>query len=180
MQTLQEKLIRAREGDKSAENEIFQYLLVRFKLFAGHKIRDEEDAGEIAQQACITVLEKLKTEKFTKGFEAWAHGVLRMGIKNYFYRMHSAYKKKKQVSSAEDIQSAPDRAGSPDIEIVLTECLEKIIAVNPRYARILNLSYQGYKTDEICRKLNINANNFYVILNRARSLLWTCLQKGEI
>lgn len=180
MQTLQEKLILAREGNKSAENEIFQYLLVRFNVLARHKIRDVEDAGEIAQQACITVLEKLKTEKFTKSFEAWAHGVLRMGIKNYFYRMHSADKKNIRVSQAEDMPAAPGPASNPDIEIALSECLEKIIAVNPRYARILNLSYQGYKTREICRKLDINANNFYVILNRARSLLWTCLQKGEI
>ena len=59
-------------------------------------------------------------------------------------------------------------------------CLERVGQSNRRYARILNLYYQGYTTDEVCLRLGINANHSYVALWRARSLLEICLEKGDI
>jgi DNA-directed RNA polymerase specialized sigma24 family protein len=49
-----------------------------------------------------------------------------------------------------------------------------------RYARALNLIHKGFKVPEICRKLNVNANHFYVILKRGRSMLKVCLETGRI
>ncbi|NIO21904.1 MAG: hypothetical protein GTN76_14535, partial [Candidatus Aenigmarchaeota archaeon] len=79
---MDELLSKAREGDEKAERELFQYLFVRFKALAKRRI-GEGEAEDIAQEACLTVLEKYKTQTFTKGFETWAYGVLKMKIGNY-------------------------------------------------------------------------------------------------
>lgn len=175
---LNDLLVRARDGDSEAEDMIFRYLLVRFRHFAARRIGDGHAAEDISQTACITVLEKYKAESFTVEFGAWAYGVLRLTMKKYLYQLTQA-KNKSAVSMTEDVlykQEAP--AGESDIEAQLVGCLMKVASSNRRYARVLNLSYQGYGTGEICRRLNINRDHLYVLLNRARTMLWQCLQKG--
>ena len=83
---MKQLLERALVGDKEAEKELFQYLFVRFKLFAKQKGRGVQDAEDIAQEACVTILEKYKSQSFTAGFEAWAYGVLRMKIGNFLQK----------------------------------------------------------------------------------------------
>lgn len=173
-------LARAREGDKSAEKQLLEYLFVRFRLFAKHRVREDEEAEDIAQEACITVSEKYKTETFTEGFQAWAYGVLKMKIGNH---LQSAAAKRDRIISQSAINGAggmSSLSSDPDLRRRLFDCLRKILRVNRRYARVLNLVYQGYKTDEICQKLKLSRNNFYVILNRGRSMLRTCLKTGEV
>ena len=176
---INELLPRAIDGDKDAENEIFRILSVRFRLFARQKIGDREAADDIAQKACVICLEKYKNETFSVGFDAWAYGVLRMGLKSYFHGIVDERKKTADIYSG-DAPSLPAPVDiDPSIESRLIECLEKIIPVNTRYARVINLVYQGYNADEICMKLGVSKNNYYVILNRARSLLWKCLEEGK-
>lgn len=172
-------LTRAKEGDEKAENDLFQYLFVRFKTLAKRRIRGEA-AEDIAQEACLTVLKKYKTETFTKGFETWAYGVLRMKIGNYLQGRR--FKQKRFVPEPEIQQTTKIASPEPDyiLKKVLIDCLKKIMKRNPRYARVLNLVHQGYKTDEICQRLQIRPNNFYVILSRGRRMLRTCLETGRI
>jgi RNA polymerase sigma factor (sigma-70 family) len=173
-------LARAREGDKSAEKQLFEYLFVRFRLFAKHRVRQDEEAEDIAQEACITVLEKYKTETFTEGFEAWAYGVLKMKIGNHL-QIKAARQGKIVSQSVTNVDAGMFSPSSdPDFRRQLFNCLKKILKANRRYARALNLVYQGYKTDEICRKLKISRSNFYVTLNRGRSMLRICLETGEV
>lgn len=171
-------LKKAMGGDKKAENEIFQKLSVSFRLIAGHKIKDRNIAEEIAQKACITVLEKYKNESFSVSFEAWAYGVLRMHMRNYF-SSHTASKARIIPQDDLDIKVHSDHPVESDLEERLLTCLGKILRTNLNYARALNLVYQGYKTEEICDKLNINRDYLYVILNRARAMLLSCLNEGE-
>ncbi len=172
-------LAKVKTGDQTAEKQIFEILLVRFELLAKRTVRDEESAKDIAQDACATVLEKYKTEEFTTGFEAWAHGVLRMKIGNHIQRMKA---QRQRLSTRSDIESTCGSTDSIDFDLKsrLLTCLKEILEVNSRYARVLNLSYQGYKTDEICQRLGISPGHFYVVLNRGRSLLRLCLDKGEV
>ncbi len=168
----------ARAGDSEAEDRIFRYLLVRFRHFSARKVGDKHAVEDISQTACITVLEKYRTESFAVEFGAWAYGVLRLTMKKYLYQLAQA-KNKSAVSITEDVlykREAP--AAESNIEASLVGCLMKVARTNRRYARVLNLSYQGYATGEICRKLDINRDHLYVLLNRARSMLWQCLQ-GE-
>jgi DNA-directed RNA polymerase specialized sigma24 family protein len=166
---------RAKRGDKSAEQEIFAQLHDRFSLLARRKISDREAACDVAQKACLTVLEKYKMETFTVGFEAWAYGVLLMNIRSYYHAVSSDRPATVSLSAEEVAHLSPSPAVDPSVESRLLECLRKLVIHNRRYARVLNLSYQGYLVPEICEKLNVSANALYVLLNRARSALWTCL-----
>jgi RNA polymerase sigma factor (sigma-70 family) len=168
-------------GDKSAEKQIYEFLFLRFTALAKRRITEKQDAEDLAQEACMTVLQKYRDETFIKGFEAWTYGILRMKIGNYLQK-----KKVRENTIASDFQTDRDsRLSSPepdyDLRLNLADCLKKIIRGGfVRYARALNLIHKGFKVPEICQKLNVNANHFYVILKRGRSMLKVCLETGRI
>ena len=135
-------LTRARGGDEEAEKALFHYLVVRFRLLAKRRI-GVEDSEDIAQEACLTVLEKYKNETFTSGFEAWTYGVLKMKIGNYI--QGTLHKRKHSVPVADSHPKLQTESGEPahDLKIALILCLRKITKQNPLYARVLNFVHQG-------------------------------------
>jgi RNA polymerase sigma factor (sigma-70 family) len=154
-------------------------LFVRFQHFVKRRI-GIEDAEDLAQEACLTILQKYKTETFKIGFEAWAYGVLKMKIGNY---IQGPLKKQKRLVAEPETRTfmkSEPRASLSDLKRQLLGCLKKIIKVNPTYARALNFVHQGFKTGEICRKLGVTTNHFYVILKRGRHMLETCLKTGRV
>lgn len=171
---------RAREGDKQAEQELFQFLAARFRVVVRQYVRGEEDAKDIAQEACMTVLQKYKAESFTVSFDAWAYGILRNKIKRSLqlakYRREQPMHDNGEISRAR-FSSAND---NPDLKLRLRECMRQTVRVHPEYARVLNLTYQGYSTAEICERVKVTLNNLYSILSRARRLLRFCLETGSI
>ena len=170
-------LTLVKQGDKSAQKQLFDYLRVRFVLLAKRRI-GEEHCEDIAQEACITVLEKLKTEAPEDMFEAWAYKVLRNKIGNYL--QSSSLRKKKMVNTEHiDYLEKPAMADlDPVFKRRLMDCLKKLIKSNRRYARVLNFAHQGYDTDEICQRMAIKSNHLYVTLNRGRKMLNDCLNGG--
>jgi RNA polymerase sigma factor (sigma-70 family) len=168
----------ARTGDADAEERLFEYLSARLRLFVLQRVRNEQDCEEIVQEALRTILEKYKDIEFQKSFAAWAYRVLENKILAHFKAKRLEEKKLAHVTG----HMGQRRSANPDatLETKLLECLHKLGDVNRRYARILNLHYQGYTVTEICEKLNLTHTNLYTILSRARSLLLTCLEKGDI
>lgn len=169
-------LARARQGDPDAEQHLFHHLSVRFRLLTARRIRDPQAAEDVAQEACVTVLRKYREETFRVSFEAWAWGVVNMHIKNHLHRM-SVRRERNVEERVRDREAAS--VVDPEVHRRLLDCLRKVSRVNRRYARILNLIHQGYSTDEICRRLEMNRNSLYVTLHRARNLLRRCLDSGD-
>jgi RNA polymerase sigma factor (sigma-70 family) len=175
---LEQLLVRARAGDRTAEQEMFEYLLARFTYLAQRRISAEE-ARDVAQDACLTVLEKYRTEAPQERFLPWAYEVLRNKIGNYY--QHQKVQKRVMADLPPDSPAqSPDRAEA-DLEtrLRLILCMKRLVKAYPRFARILNLIYQGYTTDEICERMRLTANNLYVSLTRSRKLLNNCLEKGD-
>jgi len=171
---MDELVEKAKAGDESAEKEIFDYLFVRFKYLAKRRIGNE-DYEDLAQEACVTVLEKYKTEEFTVNFTAWAYGVLKMKIGNW---LQAKQRMSGKITSYDEAYAIADNSEiSADLRRYLIKCIKKIAGLFSRYARVMVLSYQGYNTDEICERVKISPNNYYVTLNRGRSLLKDCLVK---
>jgi RNA polymerase sigma factor (sigma-70 family) len=173
---LDQLLTRAKAGDKMTEEELFGYLFVRFRTIAKRRI-GEQDAEDVAQEACLTVLEKYKTATYARGFAAWAYEILRNKIGNYWRKKGKGMKPKHEIHEATDTS-----VKNPDshLKMKLLKCLRQLVKESQDYARVLNLSYQGYTTKEICQRLGIKPNNCYVILYRARHWLKTCLERGVI
>ena len=170
--------LAAQKGDKSSEQQLFNKLSVRFHHFLNHKVSSNEDIEDIIQTALLTIAREYKNIEITRSFSSWAYKVLINVYLNYYKKRQ--FHKGKQVSLI-DYNAVPGGwTADPHFEKVLIDCLRKICAGNNRYARILNFFYQGFGTEEVCRKLKISSANAYVILGRARSLLKTCLEKGDI
>lgn len=171
---MQELLTKALNGDHAAQKQIFEYLRVRFHLLAKRRIGNA-DAEDIAQDACITVWEKYQNAPGPADFEAWAYQILRNKIGNYMQSRAVRQKTHATVESIEEFEGLQRLDVSPVLKQNLIRCLEKLMKVNIKYARVLNLVHQGYKTDEICQRLKVKQNHFYVLLNRSRTMLSECL-----
>ena len=166
-------LEKAKSGDKNAEKEIFSHLFVRFKYLAKRRI-GEENCEDLAQEACMTIAEKYKTEEYTVGFAAWAYGVLKMKIGNFLQAKKRLSGKQKSFDNGYVLNRASDP--DPDLKRALIKCIKKVAREYRRYARALNLTFLGYDTEDICRRLQIKPGHYYVVLNRGRAMLKECLR----
>ncbi len=161
-------------GDKKAENQIFQFLLVRFKILAKQRI-NEDVSEDIAQEACLTIVEKLRSNDIPENFMAWAYDILRKKIGNYYQ-----YRDVRRIMTTSENATVNSQDNTQfdqinDLRNRLLSCMRKLIKHNQNQARILNLIYQGYNTDEISEKLSISPDNMYMILSRGRKMLRNCL-----
>jgi RNA polymerase sigma factor (sigma-70 family) len=170
----------ALEGDKEAENKLFNHLYARFNHFAGQQIWNREDAEEVVQEALMAIGGEYKTVAINRNFAAWAYRILDYRIMRYIEKRHRRNKITSQISERVMGLSAGTINPDPTLKPKLLDCLRKISKLNIRYARVLNLYHQGYKTDEICNKLEITPTNLYTILSRGRSLLELCLETGRL
>jgi RNA polymerase sigma-70 factor (ECF subfamily) len=169
---------RARHGTRSAEEALFEGLTVSFRLFAQHRIGNREDAEEVVQEALVTISTKYRQVAIETSFAAWAYRILVNKILD-----HLKGKKARGQAMARFSESRREQrsvTSDPTFKRRLLDCLKKVNEANRRHARILNLHYQGYSTQEICERLGITQNHFYVTLSRARSMLQACLDRGEV
>ena len=168
----------ARNGDKAAEKKLFDTLTVRFRALVVHKVRDYDDCNDIVQNAVVTISQEYRDIEITTSFSAWAYKVLQNRLLKHFNlsRRKAVY----DGYLAQVYEAPPNFEPDPTLESRIIDCLRKISGVGTRYARILNLFYQGYSTEDVCRKLEISRANSYVILFRARSMLKLCLEVGDI
>lgn len=169
----------AREGDRKAEEQVFSKLSARFHLFIRRRIADTQDREEVVQDALMAVCKDYKKVTFRSSFAAWAYKVLENRLFYYYQTKKSRSARARKLAEMDPVSSSDPEDEEIDLKQRLLNCLRGICKSNQRYARILNLHYQGYGSDEICERLSLTHSNYYSILSRARSLLEYCLGKGE-
>ena len=169
---------QASAGDSTAAERLFCLLGVSFQMFVRHRVMNSQDCEEIVQDALTTIAEKYRQVQIESSFAGWAYKVLNNKVLDYYKskRVRSARTTPLEVAEPDLIGAATD----PQLKTRLLDCLRKIHGANSFHARALNLHYQGYNTEEICAKLGIASNNFYVMLSRARTMLRVCIEKGDI
>lgn len=168
----------ALSGDRSHEDSLFEALSVRFRFFARQRIWDELDAEEAAQEALMTVFREYKKITISASFSSWAYKVLDNKILTYVQKRRRETERRGNLMESHSNQTGI--SDDPEFKRRLLTCLQKIASSNLRYARILNLHYQGFTTDDICARMDISAGNLYTTLSRARSLLEFCLDRGDV
>lgn len=169
---------RARQGDKAAERQLFEFLLLRFQTFARLKL-SEDVADDIAHDACLTVLEKVRSGFTPDDFDHWAHGVLRNKIGNYYRHRDIQQRVAAEARTADQSPGAPRHQEAPILKKNLLDCMRMLIKEFPVHARVLNLVYQGYDTTEISNRLKLKPGYVYSILSVGRRLLRECMRKKE-
>jgi RNA polymerase sigma-70 factor (ECF subfamily) len=170
----------ALKGDLIAEHHLFDSLLVRFRLFANQRIWDMDDAEDIVQNALTAIAREYRETKISTSFSSWAYRVLDNRIMSYIQSKSRRARIVKERATPDNGDKVYSSAPDPGLRLRLLDCLRKVGKVNTRYARVLNFSYQGYRTDEICERLEVTPNNLYVILSRSRSMLEKCLESGDV
>lgn len=169
---------RAVRGDVLSEERLFEELLVRFLYIANQRVWDAAEVEDVVQDALAAVHREYREVSIRESFAAWAHRVLDNRIRGH------VQKKVRRDRIREERAGNPGgfahRAPDPDLRRRLLDCLRRLGRWSVKYARALNLSHQGYRTDEICERLGITSNHLYVILSRARSMLRACLETGRI
>jgi len=175
---INELYLSAKFGERAAEEKLFRYLYLRFILFAKQRVWYEEDAEDLVQSTLLFIKEEYVNVEIQKSFVAWAYSILHNRLLNYI----SKKKRRRDIIVPTSDYTEETHSCEPDpvLENNLLNCLRKICSVNKRYARILNFHYQGFTTDEVCRKLSLTRNHSYVLLHKARTLLERCLENGDI
>ncbi len=168
----------ARTGDKMAQEKLFQHLSDSFLIFAQHNTWNKSDAEEIVQDTLMTITSKYREIEFEISFSAWAYQVLENKLKSFFRTKTGRANKDKLLS--DKLEASAMWIPDPSLQRKLRNCLQIIGKYGNQYARVINFSYLGFETGEICRKLNTTPSNIYNILSRARRMLRHCLDKGEI
>lgn len=168
------------QGDRQAVEELFEVLSSRFRLFAHHKIQNRAEAEEVVQEALTTIYAEYGKITFSTSFSAWACKVLDNRVLNYLRKkQRESQRIDHEVSQSPDLIKAHAGA-NPDLKRKLLNCFQRVCRRNLRYARIMNLHYQGYKTAEICDRIKVKPETLYSALSKARSMLENCLDKGEV
>ncbi len=165
-------------GEPAAEARLFRFLDVSFRMFVRHRIVNAQDREEVVQDALATIAAKYMSVQIETSFAGWAHKVLSNKILDYYKSKRVRAERQVAIEVAETFPGSP--AVRPELKKRLLACLRKLHGVNCLHARVLNLHYQGYTTEEICSKLSISSGNLYVMLSRARTLLQLCLEKGDV
>lgn len=171
---------KAISGDKAAETELFSILSARFQLIVHKRLWNRIDAEEVAQEALTVTFKEYKSASYASDFVSWAYKVLDNRMLAYFQNVKRNIDRKKSMANytirSQDSRYQPD----PELGRRLLDCMKKLGQSNIRYARVLNYTYQGFSSEQICQRLKITRTNLYSILSRARSLLGFCLETGDL
>ncbi len=165
----------ARAGVEGAKEQLFQSLSERFCFVAHQRLGNECDAQDLAQNALLAVSAHYESLEVTSSFAAWAFKVLDNEILGYYRkkgRQESGQKEFVQTEAARNPHNP-----NPLLRTRLLDCFRRVIRASQRYARVLNLHYQGFSTEDICVRLELSENASYVLLFRARALLQDCLDE---
>lgn len=169
-----EKLcVMAQANNELAERELFLLLTVSFRIFAQHKVRDRVEVEDIVQDALAVVAQKYKGMTFVSSFAGWAHNILRNTMASYIRSKATRSRLQPEVMAAMD--RGADPPANVDFQRQVMLCVERVAQQNRKFARALNLRYQGFTVEEIAEKLEIKTDYLYVILARARLMLEACL-----
>jgi RNA polymerase sigma factor (sigma-70 family) len=92
--------LRARAGDRDAENALFERLDARIRALAKRRVWDEQAAEDIAQETLATAFEKFREAEMPRGLLPWVFTILHNKVGNYL--------KRRRVEAARTPRGAPE------------------------------------------------------------------------
>jgi RNA polymerase sigma factor (sigma-70 family) len=168
---------KAFQGDRAAEEQLFQLLAVMFRMFIRRRGVGNDDLEDIVQSALTKTTLSYRRDTMKTNFAAWAQTVIKSQFID-FCRTESK-RQHKLVELTDDEHNPSESKYDPTLITRLKDCLKELHAANPLHARIVNLHHQGYTTNEVCNRLRITPNYRRVALCRARAMLRACLKERK-
>jgi RNA polymerase sigma-70 factor (TIGR02943 family) len=163
--------------------------------FAIKRIADEDMARDLVQDTFLAALQKVNTFEGKSSERTWLTAILKNKIVD-------VYRKKSSVIVSSDITDAerqqqdffdgdghwnskhkPIEMGveeqyleNKELNAVLKKCMEKLPALWLSVFTMKHIDDEASET--ICAELKVSAQNFWVIIHRAKLNLRACLQKN--
>lgn len=137
-----------------------------------------QDAEDILQTVALTIAEKYSTFDPSSSFLAWALGIAKNKIYDY-YRKQSKHRKIKILDkdTIEQIAQVFEKESSHFNEIrhAMEFCLGKL---SGHWRQILELRYMlELSTQRMSQQLGMSKNAIFITLHRIRLALEECIQK---
>ena len=167
---------------------LFRYVRLR--------VRDDTTAEELVQETFLAALQGLKNFSGQSSFGTWLVGILKHKLIDHLRRqvrekpaamdddgavngMFNPFGHWTSTAKPHAWRSSPEElAQQADTQRALQLCME---ALPGRYREVFVMRVMDeIETDEICKILQLNPNNLYMMLHRARLRLRACLESKGI
>ena len=161
--------------------------------YAISRVGDEDMARDLIQDTFIAGLKSAGNFKGQASERTWLVAILKRKIIDHYRRINS---RKGQAEVKRQYNRATDSAGdwleeqvadpssirendfmeNEELGLALQACID---ALPEKQRRVFVLkTIRGVSTEDICKELNINPSNLWVMVHRARTALMGCLNKN--
>lgn len=165
-------VVRAREGDTRAFEELYRAHHRRIYALALRMTGDVAQAEEVTQEAFVKAWESLPGFRGESSFGTWLHG---LAVHVALRHERTERRKEARIEAADDLSAyaAEVRRALPETSIAL----ERAVAALPDGARRVLVLHdvEGYRYEEIARLLGIAVGTVKAQLHRARKLVMETL-----
>lgn len=156
------------------------------------RVSDRDIAQDLVQDTFLAGLKSIKNFKGEASERTWLISILKRKIIDHYRKINSNKGKAEIRINYNDDESEGDwleeRVADPfdktaedlmqndELGDAIFDCLSKLPEKQAQVFRMKTM--EGYETEEICKELNINASNLWVIIHRARTAMASCLEKN--
>jgi len=164
---------------------LFNYAVVR--------VSDEEIAKDLIQETFIAGLKSAKNFKGQASERTWLIAILKRKIIDHYRKINSKKGKAEvrlqyNASSDTDGDWLEEQVADPrslaendaleneELGLAIQSCIDQL----PKKQRqvFTMKTVRGLSTEDICKELNINPSNLWVMIHRARTALMGCLNQN--
>jgi len=163
---------------------LFNYTITR--------VSDRDIAQDLVQDTFLAGLKSMKNFKGEASERTWLVSILKRKIIDHYRKINSNKGKAEVRITYNDDESegdwleervadpfdktAEDQIQNSELGDAIFDCLSKLPKKQAQVFRMKTI--EGYDTEDICKELNINASNLWVIIHRARTAMASCLEKN--
>jgi RNA polymerase sigma-70 factor (TIGR02943 family) len=161
--------------------------------YAITRVSEEEIAKDLVQETFFAGLKSARNYKGEASERTWLVAILKRKVIDYYRKVNSRKGKaevRMQYSPNADSEGdwLEEQVADPfslgenteieneELGLAIQECIAKL---PQKQARVFVMkTIQGMSTEDICKELDINPSNLWVMIHRARTALMGCLNEN--
>ncbi len=179
------------EQDLHPENWVDRYADYLYN-YAVVRVNDQELARDLVQETFVAGLQSAPNFKGNAAERTWLVAILKRKVIDH-YRKSNTFKGQAEVRMNYSSQSGQegdwleemaadpestrenDAIENEELGQAIQECIGRLPA---KQARVFTMkTIRGMRTEDVCKELDINPSNLWVIVHRARTALMGCLNE---